>query len=169
MRFEKTVFALLIILLTAINLLFAKSEKEKDFAVPAFGDFQLLGPQTQKLNADYATEPLSPLPVVSQMRWLDLNRDLQLNDFDAKQFQAIIGSLRGEKLTGLQLTIRFRSEQKNQKESFPLLYDLDRDGMFTTFDVDAFTEVVNHLDEGATRGNELVQKFKLQLFPQERK
>ena len=169
MRFEKTVFALLIILLTAINLLFAKSEKEKDFAVPAFGDFQLLVPQTQKLNADYAPEPLSPLPVVSQMRWLDLNRDLQLNDFDAKQFQAIIGSLRGEKLTGLQLTIRFRSEQKNQKESFPLLYDLDRDGMFTTFDVDAFTEVVNHLDEGATRGNELVQKFKLQLFPQERK
>lgn len=169
MRFEKTVFVLLIILLTTTNLLIAESEKEKDFAVPAFGDFQLLGSQTQRLNADYAPEPLNPLPVVSQMRWLDLNQDRQLNDFDAKQFQAIIESLRGEKLTGLQLAIRFRSEQKNQRESFPLLYDLDRDGMFTTFDVDAFTEVVNHLDEGATRGNELVHKFKLQLFPQERK
>ena len=169
MRFKKMTFLLLIVLLTATNLAFAESEKEKDFAVPAFSDFQLLGSQTQTMSANLPKEQLNPLPVVPQMRWMDLNKDLQLNDFDVKQFQSIIESLRGEKLTGLQLTIRFRSEQKNQKESFPLLYDLDRDGMFTAFDVDAFTDAITHLDSGADRGDELVQKFKLQLSPQEKK
>ena len=169
MRLEKIVFVLLILLITTTNLLMAESEKEKDFAVPAFSDLQLLNPQTQGLNTNFPKEQLDPLPVVGQMRWMDLNKDLQLNDFDVKQFQSIIESLRGEKLTGLQLTIRFRTEQKNQKESFPLLYDLDRDGMFTAFDVDAFSDVIDHLDSGADRGNELVQKFKFQFSPQDKK
>ena len=169
MRLEKMALVVLILLLITTIPLFAESEKEKDFAVPAFSDFQLLNPQTQGLNTDFPKKQLDPLPVVGQMRWMDLNKDLQLNDFDVKQFQSIIESLRGEKLTGLQLPIRFRTEQKNQKESFPLLYDLDRDGMFTGFDVDAFTDVITHLDSGADRGDELVQKFKLQFSPQDKK
>ena len=169
MKVEKIAFILLIIWLTAANSLFAESEKEKDFAVPAFSDFQLLGSQNQMPNANFPKEQLNPLHVVAQMRWMDINKDLQLNEFDIKQFQSIVESLRGDKLTGLQLSIRFRTEQKNQKESFPLLYDLDRDGMFTTFDVDAFADLITNLDEGALRGNQLVQKFRFQLFPQEKK
>jgi hypothetical protein len=163
MRLGKTILILLMAL-TLVNPVFAESEKEKDFAVPAFSDFQLLASQNQTPNAN-----LDPLPMVSQIRWLDLNRDRELNDVDTKQFESIIESLRGEKLTGLQLSLRFKSEQKNQRESFPLLYDLDRDGMFTAFDVDAFTEVVRRLDAGADRGTELVQKFNNQLLPQEKK
>lgn len=92
-----------------------------------------------------------------------MNRDLEFNDFDLRQFQNIVESLHGEKLSGLELSIRFRVAQKNQKDSFPILYDLDRDGMFTPYDVDYFTEVINKLDEGNTRGNQLVQNFKFQL------
>lgn len=167
----------IILILLAITFAFvtpavSKTEDGKDFAVPAFSDLPLLGTpnvntiNTQVLGPNKFREQLTSLPVVKQVQWLDINRDLQLNDFDVKQFQAIIERLHGEKLTGLQLTIRFRGEQKNQKESFPLLYDLDRDGMFTSFDVDYFTDVINKLDEGATRGKELIHKFKLQIFPQ---
>ena len=169
MRFEKISLVLLILSLIAINPLFADTEEEKDFAVPAFGDFQLLATQNQTQNANLAKAEPNLLPSISQIRQLDLNGDRQLNDFDAEQFQDIVESLRGEKLTGLQLVLRFRTEQKNQRESFPLLYDLDRDGMFTTFDVDAFSKAISHLDEGADRGEKLVQNFKLQLFPKENK
>ena len=148
--------------------LIADTEEEKDFAVPAFSDLPFLGTQnatTQAPTSNANLEQLNLLPDIAQLRWCDINRDLQLNEFDVKEFQSIIESLNGEKLTGLQLSIQFQAAQKNQRESFPLLYDLDRDGMFTPYDVDYFTQVVTNLDEGATRGNELVQKFKLQLFP----
>lgn len=149
----------------------SKAEEEKDFAVPAFSDLPLLGAQqtaTQTLAPPRAQEPLNVVPSATQMPWMDINQDFQLNDFDAKQFEAIVESLNGERLSGLELSIRFRGEQKNQKESFPLLYDLDRDGMFTSYDVDYFTRVINQLDEGATQGNELIHKFRLAIFPQEK-
>ena len=160
MRFGKITIALAILICLLTMPAISEAKEEKDFAVPAFSDLPLLGGQTLVHQ-----EGLNPLPYVKQKQWLDLNRDLQLNDFDVKQFQSIIESLNGEKLTGLQLTIRFKAEQKNQKESFPLLYDLDRDGMFTSFDVDRFSEAVNKLDEGATRGSELVQKYRFEIFP----
>ena len=83
-----------------------------------------------------------------------------------KQFQNIVENLHGEKLSGLQLSIRFRIAQKNQKDSFPVFYDLDRDGMFTPYDVDYFMQVINKLDEGASRGSQLIRNFKLQLQTQ---
>jgi hypothetical protein len=163
-RIQKIVVFFLTVLLMSAHSAFTDADQEKDFAVPAFSDFQLLASQNQMPGTNATRAEFDPLP---QIRWLDLNRDRQFNDFDAKQFQAIVESLRGEKLTGLQLALRFKAEQKNQRESFPLLYDLDRDGMFTTFDVDAFSNVINHLDEGADRGQELIQKFKVQLFLEE--
>ncbi len=163
------------ILLTVLILTFilvvpaiSATEKEKDsedFAVPAFADLSLLG--TQSTTVQMLTQKqLNPALYTESMQWLDINRDFQFNDFDSKQFQAIIEGLRGENLTGLQLIIRFREEQKNQGRSFPIAYDLDRDGMFTTYDVDAFAQVVNALDEGSTRGNRLIQKFKERIYPQ---
>ena len=168
MNFRKT--TLILALLTFILTISAISEakEEKDFAVPAFSDLPLLGGQNVG-GALVHQEGWNPLSYVKQKQWLDLNRDLQLNDFDVKQFQSIIENLNGEKLTGLQLTIRFKAEQKNQRESFPLLYDLDRDGLFTSFDVDRFSEAINKLDEGATRGSELIQKYRFEIFPQIRK
>lgn len=175
MESKKTLFTLLGLTLVVLTFAFVNpvqsQDKDKDFAVPAFSDLPLLGPQsasTQMLVSNPTREGLSPLPDVERLRWMDINRDFQLNDFDVKQLQAIIENLHGEKLTGLQLSIRFKGEQKNQKESFPLLYDLDRDGMFTSFDVDYFTEIINKLDEGATDGNELVQKFRFEIFPDHR-
>ena len=166
-RIKTLLIALILIsLLTAPAI--SAAEKEKDFAVTAFADLPLLGAQntaTQMLTQ----KQLSPISYKSPMQWLDINKDFQLNDFDSKQFQAIIKGLKGEKLTGLQLIIRFREEQKNQGGSFPIAYDLDRDGMFTTYDVDAFTRVITKLDEGSTQGNKLIQKFKERIYPQSNK
>lgn len=165
-------YALAILAFTLSLITPAVSDEDKDFAVPAFSDLPLLaGAQSQtpqKLNIEPLKPEFSRAVDVKQLQWLDLNRDLQLNEFDVKQFQSVIESLNGEKLTGLQITIRFREEQKNQRESFPLLYDLDRDGMFTVYDVDYFTEVVNQIDEGALYGSELIQKYRFQIFPQYR-
>ena len=182
MDLRKTTLALLISALIFTTVVLAETNDEKDFAVPAFSDSPLFGVQntapqgqyslnvaTQRLSQNMTREQLNPFPTAQQIQWLDINRDLQLNDFDVKQFQSIVENLRGEKLTGLQLAIRFREAQKNQSESFPLNYDLDHDGMFTAYDVDYFTQVVNKLDEGATRGNELILKFRLQIFPQNKK
>lgn len=164
MDFVKTLLSALILILVLATPATSATEKEKDFAVPAFADLPLLG--TQNTAQTLAQKQLNVLPDVESMQWLDINRDFQLNDFDSKQFQTIIKSLRGEKLTGLQLIIRFREEQKNQGGLFPITYDLDRDGMFTTYDVDAFSRVINKLDEGSTRGSELIQKFRERIYPQ---
>ncbi|MBI4368000.1 MAG: hypothetical protein HY588_01255 [Candidatus Omnitrophica bacterium] len=167
MNFGKMLPILLVLIFSLTTPALSETKKE-DLAVPAISDLPLLGASamaTERLNQNLFREKLNPLPDIEKFQWLDLNRDLRLNDFDAKQFQNIIENLRGEKLTGLELTARFRIKQKNQAGSFLLLFDLDRDGMFTTYDVDYFTQIVNHLDEGATRGNELVQKFKFQIFP----
>ena len=140
--------------------------EDTDYAVPAITDIPILNFQNsnpQMLSASSLKEDINPFPVAEQIRWFDINRDLEFNDFDLKQFQNIVESLHGESLTGLQLSIRFRVAQKNQKNSFPILYDLDQDGMFTPYDVDYFTEVINKLDEGNSRGNQLIQNFKLQL------
>ena len=170
MNSAKILLTLLVLNALLINPAFSETAKsdDDDYAIPAFSDFQLLGTQNisqEKLAADALGHELNPLADVQRFKWFDLNHDSQLNDFDIKNFQAIIENLHGEKLTGLQLSIRFRGEQKNQKDSFPLLYDLDRDGMFTPFDVDYFTDLINKLDEGASRGSELIQRFRLQIFP----
>ena len=170
MNSAKILLTLLVLNALLINPAFSETAKsdDGDYAIPAFSDFQLLGTQSipqEKLAADALGHELNPLADVQRFKWFDLNHDSQLNDFDIKNFQAIIENLHGEKLTGLQLSIRFRGEQKNQKDSFPLLYDLDRDGMFTSFDVDYFTDLINKLDEGASRGSELIQRFRLQIFP----
>lgn len=165
------IYVLAIFALTLSLITPAFSDEDKDFAVPAFSDLPLLGGAQSQTPQKLTLEPPQPEfghPMdVKQLQWLDLNRDLQLNEFDIKQFQSVIESLNGEKLTGLQITIRFKEEQKNQRESFPLLYDLDRDGMFTAYDVDYFTEVVNRIDEGALHGSELIQKYRFQIFPQQ--
>ena len=168
MNSVKIVLLAIILTLTLTLPGMATSEKEKDFAVPAFSDLPLLGAQNTTAQM-VGPKALGPLPYTGQLQWLDINRDLQLNDFDVKQFQTVIQNLRGEKLTGLQLVIQFREQQKNQKESFPIAYDLDRDGMFTTYDVDSFSQVINKLDQGSTRGSELIQKFRQRIFPQSNK
>lgn len=171
MRFATTLIVFLAVLVVLTSLASAKTNKDQDFTVPAYSDLALLGgPEvpTQRLAANPFEGQLKPLPDVEQIRHFDVNQDLQLNDFDVKQFQSIVENLQGERLSGLQLIIQFRKEQKNQKESFPLLYDLDRDGMFTPFDVDYFTELVNKLDRGASRGNELVQSLRMEILPQDK-
>lgn len=153
------------LILVLSTLLFADSENE-DYAVPALIDAPVLNLPSnnpQMLRPATLKEMVNPFPTTEQLKWFDFNRDLQLDDFDLKQFESIIAGLKGEKLSGLQLTIRFRGAQKNQKDSFPVLYDLDRDGMFTSYDVDYFTGVINRLDEGTSLGNELVEKFRLQV------
>ncbi|MBI4358737.1 MAG: hypothetical protein HY584_05490 [Candidatus Omnitrophica bacterium] len=160
------VLATLLALTFAVGIPALAAKEEKDVAVPALSDLALLGVQNRTaLGQDIGAEQLALAPEAGRLRWLDINRDLQINDFDAKQFQSIVEQLKGETLTGLQLTIRFRGEQKNQGESFPMLYDLDRDAMFTPYDVDYFTDVINQLDEGATRGKELIHKFRHRIFP----
>ena len=165
MRLGKFFFVVLFLTVSCASAALSETSKDEDFAVPAFSDLPLLAGGVTGQNRPIANE--DPLPDVTQLKWLDINRDVQLNDFDIKQFQKIIESLNGDQLTGLQITIKFRMEQKNQKESFPLLYDLDRDGMFTPYDVDYFTGVINKLDDGALRGTELIQKYRLQIFPRE--
>ncbi|MBI4372372.1 MAG: hypothetical protein HY585_01440 [Candidatus Omnitrophica bacterium] len=164
MKFGKVITVLSALICLLIISTISNAKEEKEFAVPAFSD---LAPLTGQNAGRMITpqEELNPLPYVKQNQWLDLNRDLKLNDFDVKQFQSIVESLNGQKLTGLQLAIRFKGEQSNQRESFPLLYDLDRDSMFTSFDVDRFTELVSELDNGADSGNELIQKYRLQIYP----
>lgn len=170
MRYWKIVLAMLAFNFLIVHPSFSKTNDEEEYAVPAFTDLGHFGvPEAgaPRFRENSFTDHLKPLPDLKEIRWFDLNRDLQLNDFDIKQFESIIENLHGGQLTGLQLSIRFKGEQKNQKDSFPILYDLDRDGMFTSFDVDYFTQMVNRLDEGATHGNELVQKLKLRIYPHE--
>ena len=164
MKSVKTLLTVLILILIAAVPAISAAEKEKDFAVTAFADLPFLGTQNTAAQM-LAQKQLNALPYTESMQWLDINRDFQLNDFDSKQFQAIIEGLRGGKLTGLQLMIRFREEQKNQGRSFPIAYDLDRDGMFSTYDVDRFNRVIAKLDQGSTRGTELIQRFKERIHP----
>ncbi|OGW85232.1 MAG: hypothetical protein A3C35_04685 [Omnitrophica bacterium RIFCSPHIGHO2_02_FULL_46_11] len=144
-----------------------RSETEKDFAVPAFSDLQVLGNQngTAETLPHVSQLDRAPFPEIKKLRQFDMNHDSQLNDFDVKQFQSIIESLNGEKLTGLQVTARLRIAQKNQKESFPVLYDLNKDGLFTSSDVDYFAQIIDEIFGGASRGNELIQSFRFQVFP----
>jgi hypothetical protein len=161
MRFGKLLTTPLIfgLLLLALSVI-AQADEKEDVAITAFADAPLL----QGSRPIVQTE-LSAVPFNEEMQLLDLNQDLNFNDFDVKQFHSIIESLNGSELTGLQLSTRFRMAQKNQKESFPLLYDLDRDGYFSPKDVDAFLGIVDELDEGASRGNELIQAYRMKIFP----
>ena len=167
MKPHKFLVLLAIIMISFPLIALAEDKNIDDYAVPAISDLPMLSfPSStppQRLTAATLKEDINPFPTAEQIRWFDVNRDLQINDFDVKQFQSIVESLHGERMTGLQLSIRFRIAQKNQKDSFPILYDLDRDGMFTPYDVDYFTEVVNKLDEGASKGTKLIQNFKTQL------
>lgn len=139
-----------------------QAAEEKDTTVTAFSDLPILGmPQTGSL------EQLSTRSFADQFRMLDINQDQHLNEFDFKQFQAIVEEFNANELTGLQLSTRFRNAQRNQGESFHSLYDLDRDGVFSERDVDMFSGLVNELDEGVTRGNELVHTYRMRLFPPE--
>ncbi len=153
---------LFVIILSFISAHGFAEENQEDMAVPAVSDFALIGPGTNQLmlNPNVIKEQLNPFPTPDQLQWFDVNRDLHINDFDAQQFETIIDSMNGDKLSGMQLTIRFRLLQKNQKETFPLIYDLDRDGMFTPFDVDYFSGLISKLDPGSSRGLQLVEKLK---------
>lgn len=165
MKAGQLIMVLAIILLSFSVAAFAE-EEDIDYAVPAISDLPVLGlPNSgpQLLTASTLKEDINPFPMAEQIRWFDINRDLHVNDFDVDQFRNIIESLHGEKLSGLQLSIRFSIAQKNQRDAFPISYDLDRDGMFTPYDVDYFTQVVSKLDEGASRGHQLVRIFRHQL------
>jgi hypothetical protein len=111
------------------------------------------------------TETISALPYLTEYRQLDINQDLNFNEFDVKQLSAIIDELNGLNLTGLQIATRFRSAQKNQKESFPIVYDLDRDGYFSDQDVQSMTDLVNELQGGSTKGTNLVRDYQKRIFP----
>ncbi len=159
------ILVVLAALLFSFSVTLAADLEDTDYAVPAISDSPMLNitdSSSQKL-AGSLKEDINPFPVAEQIRWFDINRDLQVNDFDVKQFQNIVENLRGEKLRGIQLSSRFRIAQKNQKDSFPIFYDLDRDGMFTPYDVDYFMQVVSKLDKGRSHGTELIQNFKSQL------
>ena len=115
MNSVKIVFATLALTFLLVTPAISETQKEKDFAVPAFSDAPLLGVQNTTAQL-FTQKQLSPLTYSRHMQWqwMDINRDLQLNDFDVKQFQAIIENLHGQKLTGLQLIIWFQEAQKNQ-------------------------------------------------------
>lgn len=165
MKVSAVAILLILILIGFCPNIIAENE-DTDYAVAAISDIPILSFQNsnpQMLAASTLKEDINPFPTAEQIRWFDMNRDLEFNDFDLRQFQNIVESLHGERLSGLELSIRFRVAQKNQKESFPILYDLDRDGMFTPYDVDYFTEVINQLDEGNSRGNQLIESLKFQL------
>lgn len=153
------VFAVALVSISAVSL---AEDKDTDYAVPAVIDLPMLGlPQSgPQMLKNSLKEDLNPFPTPEQIRWFDINRDLQINDFDLQQFEKIIDLLHGYRLSGLQLAVRFRMAQKNQGNSFPIVYDLDRDGMFTPYDVDYFGELVHQLDRGASRANELLENFR---------
>ena len=166
MRSRKTVWLLLVVAFAFSASALAKTDKEKDYAVPAFSDLSVLTPQMNpSLGINPVNQELSAGFSVEEVKRFDINRDTQLNEFDVKQFQSIIESLNGEKLTGLELSARFRSAQKNQRESFLVLYDLDRDGLFTSKDVELFTNAIQTIDTGATSGKDLIEKFRMRVFP----
>ncbi len=172
---KQTVFFILALTLVICNLSASSDnylKEEKDFAVPAFSDFFVLG------GTKISIHPISPegenglLPDLGEIRrqrsghrrWLDINRDLQLNDFDIKQFEAIIEKLEGVDSSAGELIARFGLQREEQTTVFPLIYDLDRDGKFTPYDVDYFGELVGSLDSGGVPSSELVKKFREKIY-----
>jgi len=164
MKLANMLTALFALGFIVISPIAAGAEEDEDFAVPAFSDLHLLTtaswPSSEQLRTVRYSELIKPL---------DINEDLQFNDFDVKHFQSIVSKLNGADLTGLQLATRFRNAQKNQANSFPVLYDLDRDGYFSRQDVDKFASIVNDLGDGAMRGEELVGSYRMKISPREKK
>ena len=157
---KKSVFGITLVLTIAIlnlPLPLLQSKEDNDVAVPAFNDLALAEQQT----------PLAQKQTLltNQLKPFDLNYDLQLNEFDAKQFQAVIESLSGDSLTGKQLASKFHEKQERQKESFLVIYDLNRDGRFSYADVEAFAKAVQLLDEPQMTGDELIYKFREKILP----
>lgn len=172
---KKTIFIILALSLITLNLSASNlrsPKEEKEFAVPAFSDFFVLGGTRISIRPIMSDGEIGRQQS-SHRRWLDINRDLQLNDFDFKQFEAIVEKLQGADLSGKELIARFRLQQEEKMELFALIYDLDRDGKFTPYDVDYFAELVGSLDESgaldseaAVDGSELVKEFRERLFPE---
>lgn len=138
----------------------AAGEETDDFAVPAFSDLPILSGKPMDVP-----NRLHDLPDTRLFEPFDLNRDLRLNEFDVKQFQTIVDSLNGTDLSGLEIAARFRSAQTYHRESFPLLYDLDRDGNFSSRDVESFSALVDQLGGSTMKGEKLVHSFSLRIFP----
>ena len=117
MKRTHTLFA---ILCSAIVLLhIAASDRysqtsDQDYAVPAITDLAGLGSSMTLTKPLVDDAFLNPLPPTQDLKWFDLNHDLQLNDFDIKQFESIVGELNGTQLSGLELMTRFRLKQKNK-------------------------------------------------------
>ena len=171
MNFGKLTLALLVITLSLTGYAFSDNQQdENDMAVPAFSDLPLVGqptasgPLPQSISQPRKVD-LNPVSLIGEPKWFDLNRDSSLNEFDVKQFEAIVEDLSGSGLSGLEISTRFREKQKNQADSFSSIYDLDRDGMFTSYDVDYFVRLVDLLDKGSADGEELIQKFTDEIFP----
>ena len=174
---KKAFFLTLALILVALNLSASNErsfKEEKDFAVPAFSDFFVLGGTRiaiHKIADPMALVENDSLSDPAEIRQLDINRDFQLNDFDVKQFEALVEKLDGLNLSREELIDRFRLQQGENADSAPLLYDLDRDGKFTPYDVDYFTGLIGALDENdgsgnAVDGNELIKKFRERIFPE---
>ncbi len=166
MQTQKITRVFLAVLMTVFAIsagtLFADDE---EVAVPAVSDLAGIGiPQA---NLPASQEGLSREPYAGEFRLLDLNHDMKFNDFDIRQFQSIIDSLEAQDSTGLQIASRFRFAQKNQQESFPELYDLDQDGIFSEQDVTSLTNVINEFDQGASSGEEIIGRFRMRLTPHE--
>lgn len=177
---KRTVFFILALTLIIFNLSASGArnlKEEKDFAVPAFSDFFVLGGTKISIHPINPEEENGLLPGLGEIRRLDINRDLQLNDFDIKQFEAVIEELGGVDLSARELIAQFGRERENQAALFPLIYDLDRDGKFTPYDVDYFSELVGSLDSGSipdseaaiVNGSELVKVFRNRIFPETEK
>lgn len=162
---RKLILAGIALLLMAALSIPLQSKEENDVAVPAMNDFALVDRNTPMNQGYGAGASLREFAITNNLKPFDLNQDLQLNEFDAKQFQAIVESLAGEELTADQIASKFREKQEHQRESFLMIYDLNRDGRFTFQDVELFSGAVNLLDERPVRGDELIYKFREKIFP----
>ena len=174
---KKAVFLILALTLIILNLSVPGArnlKEEKDFAVPAFSDFFVLGGTKISIHPIASDKGDGSIPNLGEIRRFDINRDLQLNDFDVKQFEAIVEKLKGADLSARELIARFHFQREGQTAFFPLIYDLDQDGKFTPYDVDYFSEVVGALNASGIpgseatvmNGNELIKAFRDRIFPE---
>ena len=108
------IFALLLVAPPAI---LSADKEENDIAVPAMTDISLVE-SLMKSRPSLLSQPDTPAVTETEITLFDFNRDRLLNDFDAKQFQAIIESLKGEALTVSELASRFYKAELYQKDSF---------------------------------------------------
>ncbi len=93
MKSVKVLVLIIVSVLIASSVVFAEN-KNQDYAVPALADMPMFNLPTtnlpQKLSTQELKENINPFPTAEQLKWFDVNRDLQINNFDVKQFESIV-------------------------------------------------------------------------------